>query len=248
VADDLEAPAGLPDGWVSALYRARGADVSSHRPVFTGDVFRAVPCLHSDGTTTEGVVIMLQHPCALRSNGVDLVHRLLVAELRQFNPLEPDEWKGNYTRMPLPDAFTDVASNQRHQAADFRRPQLIGRDEFCLGRRIVCMTEAGVNLLMQRWAHHNTRVVVKTDRFVKVTSGPYEEADLTEGWCEEAAKHGVSSNAATAAFLDWLREAVPDGLTRQDRLDVPQMKSQVRRESDAALEQFIAEHTTKDTD
>jgi hypothetical protein len=81
VARDLEYPGaeGIPD-WDS-LYRARGDDVVRHRPVFTGDVFAKVT-VQSVGATRVKDVMVLQHPCALRSNGVDLHPRLVVAELR----------------------------------------------------------------------------------------------------------------------------------------------------------------------
>ncbi len=84
---DLEHPGGTDDDpdWES-LYRARGEDVVAHRPFITGDVFEKT-LVQGIGATKTKTVALLQHPCALRTNGVDLVARLLVAEVRQFTPL-----------------------------------------------------------------------------------------------------------------------------------------------------------------
>ncbi len=83
---DLEHPGGTdedPD-WES-LYRARGEEVVAHRPFFTGDIFTHTLVRGIDEPKTR-TIALLQHPCALRTNGVDLVARLLVAELRKFKP------------------------------------------------------------------------------------------------------------------------------------------------------------------
>lgn len=101
MAHDLEYPgaAGVPD-WDS-LYRARGDEVVRHRPIFTGDVFEQVRAQGLGQTRTKNVIV-LQHPCALRSNGMDLQPRLMVGEVRQHKVIPVEEWTGYFSKMPLP--------------------------------------------------------------------------------------------------------------------------------------------------
>src|SRR5690242_8856518 len=122
MAHNLEAPTG---GDAGQLYRALGDDVAVHRPYLTGDVFEKVPVTTVDGSPKSKSVAIIQHPCAMRSNGVDLVSRLLVAEVRQHRPLEPGEWAGFGKLMPLPGLFPGVTSGRRNQAVLFDELYLV---------------------------------------------------------------------------------------------------------------------------
>ena len=147
MAHDLEYPgaAGVPD-WDS-LYRARGGEVMRYRPVFTGDVFEKVT-VQSLGCTRTKTVMMVQHPCALRSNGVDLQARLMVAEVRQHSVIPVEDWTGHVSKMPLPDLNPSVTTRNRHQAAFFDEPYLVGPDDLDLNKRVACLSQTGVNLLL----------------------------------------------------------------------------------------------------
>ncbi len=85
---DLESPyvGGVPD-W-DALYRACGDEVSATRPIFTGDVFTGVRLPGSTGRVKARSVVVLQHPCSMRSNGVDLAWHILVAEVTNRKVIE----------------------------------------------------------------------------------------------------------------------------------------------------------------
>ncbi len=157
MAHDLEYPGadGIPD-W-SSLYRTRGGEVVRHRPVFTGDVFEKVP-VQGLGESKTKTVIVLQHPCALRSNGVDLHSRLLVAALRNHKVIPVEDWTGHVGKMPLPELITALETRRRHHAAFFDEPYLVDPDDLSLDKRIACLSQTGVNLLLQRWVHHNSRV------------------------------------------------------------------------------------------
>jgi len=63
------------------LYYSRGEDNSSYRPVLTGDVYENLLLPGSTGTERNRTVIILQHPCSMRTNGVDLVWHILAAGL-----------------------------------------------------------------------------------------------------------------------------------------------------------------------
>ncbi len=234
MAHDLEYPGieGVPD-W-DTLYRARGDEVVRHRPVFTGDVFDKIT-VQSLGETRIKKIIVLQHPCALRTNGVDLQPRLLVAEVRSHNVIPAEDWTGHVAKMPLPELVPSLASAKRHQAAFFDAPYLVGPDALNLDKRIACLSPTGVNLLLQRWVHHNSRAVVPTMTYQEVCSPAYEEADLIEEWCEQRVEAGIDIHSAATEAVKWLREDAGGGVIQQRLLDDPQSRSTVRRQMRAAL-------------
>lgn len=220
---DLEAP-GTPEApdWGS-LYRARGDDVSGSRPIFTGDVFMDVSCTFGEAESRKSVLI-LQHPCALRINGVDLVPRLLVAEVRESPFVPRGEWKGRYKLMPLPEL-----SQAGHFGAHLHEPYLVEASTLQPNNRIACMSQVGVNLLLQRWVHHNSRVIVPTFEYLKVTAEQFEEADLIEDWCDERATTPAEIPAETAAAHEWLRgSSMSPGKRWQELLEDPQTRASVR--------------------
>lgn len=237
MAHDLEYPGieGVPI-W-DTLYRARGDEVVRHRPVFTGDVFDKVT-VQSLGETRIKKIIVLQHPCALRTNGVDLQPRLFVAEVRPHNVIAAKDWTGHVAKMPLPELVPTLASAKRHQAAFFDAPYMIGPDALNLDKRIACLSPIGVNLLLQRWVHHNSRVVVPTMTYQDVSSSAYEEADLIEEWCEQRVEAGIDIHGAATEAVKWLREDAGGGVIRQRLLDDPQNRSTVRRQMRAALREL----------
>ncbi len=234
MAHDLEYPGadGIPD-WGS-LYRARGNEVVHHRPVFTGDVFEKVPVQGLRESKTKTVII-LQHPCALRSNGVDLHSRLMVAELRNHKVIPVEDWTGHLGKMPLPELVPAVETGRRHQAAFFDELYLVAADDLAADKRSACLSQMGVNLLLQRWVHHNSRVVVPTTTYQEVSSPAYEEADLIEEWCEERVEAGLEIQDASVEAIKWLREDNGGGVTRQRMLEDPQNRSTARRQMRAAL-------------
>jgi hypothetical protein len=222
---DLEAP--FQDGnptWAS-LYRAREGDVSEFRPVFTGDVYNNVSLEAPTGEARSRSVLVVQHPCSMRIDGVNLANKLLVAELSNRKPLEQEAWLGNYGLMPLPDLRPNETSGRRHQAASFDNLHVVRSAD--LRDRIACLSPVGVNLLLQRWVHFSSRVVVPTWQLQETIEGEYEEADLTEDWCTE--RHGLDLAAAMRECVDWLRDE-SKGPTRQQRLRQPQQRSSVRAE------------------
>jgi hypothetical protein len=227
VGADLEALAGDSVDW-SQLYRARGSEARSYRPCFSGDVYEQ-SSQSSDGSveSLSRSIMILQHPCAMRVNGVDLVPRLLVAEVRQYQLLKPKNW-ATYSRiMPLPDLRPEQAGAARHHAALFTELDLV--QPAALGSRVASLSARGVNLLLQRWLHHNSRVVVPTSEFLKVIGGPFEEADLVEEWCEE--RPDLDPSEAAAQCVKWLRQAAaPGGEMRQKLLEDEQNRSAIRRE------------------
>lgn len=177
MSKDLESPyeGGIPN-W-DALYRARGDEVSMTRPIFTGDVFTGVHLPGSTGRTKARSIVVLQHPCSMRTNGVDLAWQILVAEVSNRKEFDELGWTSrNFNLMPFPDVRPDVTTQARHQAADFDSLYTVA--PALLTSRIASLSPFGVNLLLQRWVHYSSRVVVPTHDFQEQTAAFYEEADL----------------------------------------------------------------------
>ncbi len=222
---------GLPD-W-GALYRARGDEVAATRPIFTGDVFTGVELPGSTGKIKARSVLVLQHPCSMRTNGVDLAWKVLVAEVANRKELGEQSWVGgHFNLMPLPGLRPDIVSQSQHQAANF--DNLYTVPPALLTSRIASLSPFGVNILLQRWVHYSSRVVVPTHTFHEQTVAFYEEADLIEEWCDEASSEDLQ--AATQACLNWLRTD-RDGSTYQELLKNPQSHSMIRRAMRKALKE-----------
>ena len=165
---DLESPyvEGVPDR--DALYRARGDEVSATRPIFTGDVFTGVQLPGSTGKIKARSVVVLQHPCSMRTNGVDLAWQVLAAEVTNRKEIDEPGWiNGNFNLMPLPDIRPEVTSQSQHQAANFDNLYTVAPD--LLTSRVASLSPFGVNLLLQRWVHYSSRVVVPTNTFHEQT-------------------------------------------------------------------------------
>lgn len=232
MAAQLEAPESL-----DALYLSRGDEVCAERPVFTGDVYSALP---SKGLASDGLppmFVILQHPCALRVDGVSLVPRILVAEVGQREPLPLTSWNGSYRIMPLP-RLRPNAGDSGHFCAYFPKLLVIAPEDLVRYERIACLSDVGVNLLLQRWVNHNSRVVVETFRFLEVTAGPLAEAEIQEEWVTTRLLQGIKLRGAEEECHAFLR-AVPEGsaITRQKALEDPQRRPEVRRAARTRLKE-----------
>jgi len=227
VADGLEYPGaeGSPD-WANQLYLYQAPDVSRCRPIFTGDIFFDVE-VQGVGAIEQKNVLVIQHPCALRSNGVDLTDTLMVVEVIPYELLEQRQWLGRYRIMPLPEL---VGSDpEPHRAALFTSGYLVIPDSLDLGKRVACLTQLGINLLMQRWVFHNSRVVVPSWKYDEAISAQYEEADCIEEWCDIRGSQGISPEPATVEAAKWLDDDGGGGIARCRLLENPQYRSSIRK-------------------
>lgn len=219
---ELESPR-TPDD----LYLARGDDVSYARPVLTGDVVDDVEVTEPDGSRARLSVMILEHPCSLRSDGVNLVPKLFVAAVRPREAV--GSWRRNFSLMFLPGLRP-----QEHAAADLGDPYIVSPGQLATGHRVACLSTFGINLMLQRQVHRISRVVVPTLQFQEANEGVYEEADLIEEWCLDRGDQGVDPLEATSECVAWLRGEV-NRVRRQDLLRDPQKRSTVRREMRAHL-------------
>lgn len=234
---DLESPFENGAARWDLLYRSRGEDVSESRPVFTGDVYSNILLPGSTGTVKKRLVAVIQHPCAMRVDGVNLIYQLLAAEVVQRNEISEEQWtSGMFNLMPLPDLRPELTNRNRHQAIDFGRLHLLRPEVLNEEFKIAALSQRGVNLLLQRWVNFSSRVVVQTHHFQEQTEPQFEEADLIEEWCDERASGDVSADAAEC--VAWLREE-RDGQTYQQMLSDPQMRSVVRKAARTHLRRAV---------
>lgn len=127
--------------------------------------------------------------------------------------------KQAYTEMPLPDLFGDG----KNYVAKFINVQVVDSDSLDPEIRVATLSQLGVNLLLQRWVYHNTRVAIKTSTYDDQTFGPFNEAELLEDWMGEF----PAKEDALLEFDKWIRDGNP---SKQDKLKNTQSASGVRRE------------------
>lgn len=224
--DGLEYPGSDEQPDWGALYLYRGSEVVEARPIFTGDVFFDVQVQGVGGAERRNVMV-LQHPCALRSNGVDLTNTLLVVEVAPAKLLAPSRWLGNYRVMPLPDLVE--GDPEPHHAGLFTSPHLVTPDWLERTKRVACMSPLGVNLLLQRWVFHNSRAAVPTAKYDEATSAQYEEADGIEEWCTARGAQKVSIADATVEATAWLDDDGGGGVKRRVLLENRQYRASIRK-------------------
>lgn len=231
---ELEAP-GTDDkpNWGS-LYRARGEDVSTTRPVFTGDIYSDV--VVEGGQTLR--VIVLQHPCTIDKRG-QLAKRLLVAQVMPLKSgvIRPSKWATHYFKL-LPLHELDDGE-PRHWGADFDEHHIVTRESLLAGTRTTILSQVGVNLLMQRWVNHNTRVVPHTKDFNAMFLPQYEETDLMEEWIDER-EDVVGRDAAMAEVDEWFSATLDDQPNRREQLKETQRVSNIRTDMRAHLRKLRA--------
>lgn len=189
-ANRLETP-GSPED----LYLARGseADELRSRPVFTGDLIEL-----PDAATP---VCVLQHPCAFR-NGSTLANRILVGDVVATSDVPPDWSTGHFKAMFLPDV--DGEGSNRTVKVKFQDIRILTPEQLDAGSRQAVLSAYGVNLLLQRWIHHNARIVVPTARLETSTAGPFDEADLIGDSIPELLAKGQSMAEAVVWIESWL--------------------------------------------
>jgi hypothetical protein len=194
----------------------------ANRPVFTGDVLRL---------KSGQLVTLVQHPCAMR-RGMALSPRLLVCGTKPFIQI-PDDWsKGHFKRMFLPDM------GARTLSIEFDDLDVVTRDDILEADRIAILSELGVNLLVQRWLHHNSRVIVPTITIHAQTTGPFEEADLVGEATDDLVEGGLSHEDAIRDVDEWLGlQQVESGPPRREMLNDPQSRGTIR----SALRRHVRE-------
>lgn len=207
---NLEAPASPAE-----LYLACGDDVEvvARRPLFTGDVL-SVP--------DRGLVMLLQHPCSMRY-GRSLAPQLLVAPVADWQGKVPSDWTTHTKRMFLPEVEPGV-----NKSVEFVEVYTVPSSAVTAAARVVVLSQRGVNLLLQRWVFHLSRVVVPTATLHESIAAEHEEADLIGEEVGDLVAAGHDALEAAGLVDDWL-DTREGGRRRRELLRDPQARSGVRR-------------------
>ena len=223
-AHDLQSPGTDDDPNWDSLYRYRGSnEVVSDRPILTGDVFINVAVLDDDQFYN---LAILQHPCAIRKG--TLSKRILCAEVVEGSVLKPSKWSTHsFKVMPLPE-LRPLSETPNYEVR-FEKFHIAESKQLLTAERIACLDLIGVDLFLQRWVNHNSRVVVPTRDYLKATVAQYAEADILEEWCLE--RQDVSIEAASAEADCWLSQNDAFDKSRRDRLVDDEYRARIRREA-----------------
>lgn len=189
----------------------------------TGDVFEGISIPGLPGES-EGLGIVLTHPCSMRADGVRLIPRLHVASVATNQQIPLRKWSdGHFKVMPLPEL------NGRHCVASFEQMGVVNSESLVRDRRIACLSPYGIHLMQQRFIWYLTRFLVPTHRLAETTVSVFEEADLQEEWVNQETQRGINQAASTAAFHAWIRSPDETTMSPQDQLADPQRRAGVRR-------------------
>lgn len=201
------------------LYLARGEEVNSRRPFFTGDVFAHLPIPGVDG---DGMGMIVAHPCSFRA-GIVMSDRILVARVLPHSKEGPRAWtRGFADKMPLPDL-----AGEGTWAAHLDQIGRANVDDLRANTRIATLSEFGVNLLQHRTTYHLTRAEIPTTKFEEAFAHTFQEADLLEEFTDDLVEAGWTVDNAYATFEQVIRSGSPT--TYQEMLKEPQLRSSVRR-------------------
>ena len=212
----------IPDSPDDLYLAASPDEVEAARPYMTGDVFRDVSI---PGVESTGHGIVLTHPCSMRSNGIDLAKRLLVARVAASDQIPLDKWRDGYFKvMPLPGMLDG------HFSAKFNEIGLVRSQSLLPDERMACLTPLGINLLQQRFIWYLTRFFAPTNRLNEAAESVFEEAELLEEWISTIREAGGSDPEGIRAFHEWIRIKDATGNSRQDLLADPQRRAGVRQE------------------
>jgi hypothetical protein len=171
---------------VDALYIDRGAPAEPWRPVLTGDVFTDVQV---PGVEPHELTMIISHPCTMRVGEGRLREKLQALPIRNHQDLRLEQWVDGYRKVfPLPELWPAESV-----AARLDEFGMVSSEEFQLERRIACLSEAGIALLLQRFFCCMSRVVVGLDAINKELLGPMSEAELLEEWCEKLVPRRVDA-------------------------------------------------------
>lgn len=233
--DSLEFPGNNGRINPSDLYLARGGgEVSPYRPYLIGDVFDGALIPNDAGKEKKRKIAILQHPCSMRKDGVTLKDSILVAKVSKYKDLSVDDWRTGYFKfMPLP----ELEGNPQNFVVEFDDLHTVSPTQLDDANRIASLSLRGINLLLQRWVHYMSRVVVPTQTINDATESFVDESDVIEEWCETFAIDETKDAIREAGLscMEWLRAEHPDGMTYQKMLKDPQSRSTVRKALRAKL-------------
>lgn len=224
--DKLAVPASAAD-----LYLYRGAEVNACRPVMTGDVFVDVEIPGVDDGA--GLALVLAHPCSMRQ-GAHVRDHVMMCRVLDGPKIPLAKWAdSHYGALPLPDLHATPSLGHR---ASFELAGRVPTAQLGLDKRIACLDERGIALLLQRLVCSYTRATIEPEVIHESVAPNLLEAELLEGWVEARTDgaglppDAAAIHAAEAEFDAVMSEVDPaTGGTHRDRLRDPASWASVRR-------------------
>lgn len=194
------------------LYLCFAPDCEIDRPVFQGDVFRAVtlpqlpnkpvPPGPSEIVFVESLCMVVPHPCQCY-HGDDIRPRLTVAPVRpvqDYNNFRPDRSgaKDKFALPDLPVTQSDGTWARTSHVADLGRLTTISSRWLNPQNRIACLSHQGLGLLAKRVLGFQLRYPLTLANAMAYTAAEWNEAYLMQAW--------VRRYGALKGFTDWLHE------------------------------------------
>jgi hypothetical protein len=232
---DLDAPEGPASSWAAQIWRGRGEETPLHRPVTTGDVFRAaINVTTKVQNPEERTFIVLQHPCTMRPDGLNTRNGILVAVVSKGSKRNIWPTDRHFNKMVLPELQppTGTPDDERVECweADFDVLAVVDAESLDPAKRIASMELFGIALTLQRLTHYLTRTKIPVFDFATTIESADAEIEIIENWVETAIGAGENPTVAAGNCLQWLRED-DINTTRQKALEEPALRSRIRREA-----------------
>lgn len=193
------------------LYLRVAPDCEPDRPVFQGDVFRAVtlpqlpkkPVAAGSVSVTfaETMCMVVPHPCQCY-HGDKLRPRLTVApvhEVPNYDNFRPDR-SGAKDKFALPDLPVREHGGGwtlKSHVADLGRLTTVPSGWLSPGNRVACLSHAGLGLLAKRVLGFQLRYPAALVTTMAYTAAEWNEAYLMQAWVR---RHGELKG-----FSEWLR-------------------------------------------
>jgi hypothetical protein len=220
-------------------------EASPYRPVATGDIFQGVPVPGSDPEEAAyGLSMVLAHPSAMRK-GALLEPRVRAAPLAPVDGLSRKKWaRGHFNVFPLP-VLAPVARENGFELDDrgwgvlLELAAPVSSAELDVRNRVACLSPIGIQLLLQRLVHADTRYPVREELLAEVFAPKLEEFEMLENWNEELVAPSVDASSSNlqgrlirgaVEFEEALQTLkAGDGTTVRSMLDSGTRASEARR-------------------
>lgn len=207
---ELETPRDVGD-----IYLARADEVEVYRPIVTGDVFSGV---HIPGVddTEKNLAMVVTHPCSMRGANGRLNDKVTFARVSEFDPFPLRAWpKLHQKKMPLPELL--APGDAAFFLTELEEAGRVRTSDVAYDRRIACLSDFGIMLMLQRLVFSHTREIVDINTLTQVVEHVLEEVRLLEEWNQEI----IPNTQGDADINVRLREegAAFDALLSQSRTD-----------------------------
>lgn len=185
-----------------------------HQPLSSGDIFGSVTISHLS-TPWAGPVIVIGHPCSLRS-GLVLAPDIPIAPIVSKH-LKTEARASAHRVFPLP--RVPLLSESPDHAVDLTMATTLPATALDVRDRIGGLSHGGVIALQQRIIGNAARTRVATGTLAQHFQGPLAEITLWTDWRELAEEDGHEPDALDDAFEQFLRSVEPGhDLSWRDRL------------------------------